>query len=146
MTIEKNSYTGQEYIDLVGTDPATLQRLTDLFALFGATADDISLASGRGFADEDYVSIEVMQVDGAEAALLVQQTIQNTIDTAPLFNPGMSASSAPATVGGKEVAVLTVLIGSSVYQTSYIYGYGDAVFTIQAGEEATVADALSQLP
>ncbi len=147
MTLEKTSYTGPEYVELAsGGDPALIQKFTDFFTAMETTAENVELVAGNGFSDDDYVVVSVFRVAGGDAATIVNATVQNQIDTAPLFNPGMTGSAAPETVGGKDVTVLTLTLGTAVYETQYLYGYGDAAFTVKGGSDEVISEALSKLP
>jgi hypothetical protein len=147
ITAGKTSYTGQEYVDLASGGSADAAALIEgQFTAMGASVDDVSVAGGDYYSDDDYVRISALRLAGADPATLLQKWVQNTIDSAPAFNPGMSASAQSSTVGGKPVQVVTTLLGSSVYQVQYIYGYGDTIFTVVGGSEDLIAEALSQLP
>jgi len=147
ITASKTSYTGQEYVDLAsGGNPDAAALIESQFNAMGASVDDVSVAGGDYYGNESYVRISALRLAGADPATLLAKWVQNTIDSAPDFNPGMSASAESATVGGKPVQVVTTMLGGSVYQVQYIYGYGDTIFTVVGGSDDLIAEALSQLP
>ena len=147
ITAEAMSYTGQEYVDIAsGGDPQAVQVIEDQFTNLGATVDEVSVATGDYYSDDDYVRISAMRVAGADGATLLETWVQNTIDSAPEFNSGMSATAEDATIGGKPVSVITTLLGSSVYDVQYIYGLGDTIVTVKGGSAEIIAEALSKVP
>jgi hypothetical protein len=144
---EIRSYTGQEYVDLVGGgSPETEQMLLDQFTALGSTVEDVSVAGGDYYSDDNYVRISALRLAGADPATLIDTWVQNLIDSAPEFNSGMSASAEDATVGGKPVKVVTTMLGGSVYDVQYVYGLGDTIVTVVGGSDELIAEALGLLP
>ena len=141
------SYTGQEYVDAAGGgDPQAMQMIEEQFTNLGATIDDVSVATGDYYSDDDYVRISAMRVAGADGATLLGTWVQNTIDSAPEFNSGMHATAEETTIAGKPVTVITTTLGGSVYDVQYIYGLDDTIVTVKGGSEEIINEAFSKLP
>jgi len=148
VTIDKVSLTWREYVDLVtGGQPEVAQMLDDVLTGLGATAEDVTVAQGNGYSDDGYVVVGATRVAGADGEQLLQMFVQNLIDGAPLYNEGMSASAEPATLGDRQVTVVTTTLGSStIVDRQYLYRVGDAVFTVKGTSDALIAEAVRRTP
>lgn len=87
---------------------------------FAAAFDSTNTLSGGIFA---------FKVSGADAATLLGGIVE--VEKSDL---GAGATTRQATVGGKDVTVVSV--GSGVNDTEWIYGRGDVVFVVHAPDEA----------
>lgn len=96
---------------------------------FAAALDPTNTLGGGIFA---------FKVNGADAALLLGGIVE--VEKSDL---GAGATTTQATVGGKNVTVLS--IGSGVNDTEWIYGRGDVVFVVHAADEAHAAAFLQAI-
>ena len=145
--IETQSLTGQQYVDAFsGGNPEVLADLNDFLGGLGRSIDDVSAAFGSGFGETDHVNISATRAAGADPTALLDGAVQLAIASAPEFNSGMSATATEMTLGGKNVTLVTTVLGSMVYSEQYYYGYGDVLFVVNGGSEEIIASALSRLP
>lgn len=103
---------------------------TEADGSFAAAIDPTNVLGG---------GIAAYKVVGADAAALLAGI--TALEQADL---GTGATIEPATVGGKNVTVMSV--GDGVNDTEWIYGYGDVVFAVHAPDEAQAAAFLAALP
>jgi len=96
---------------------------------FAAAFDPTNTLGGGVFA---------FKVTGADAATLLGGIVE--VEKSDL---GAGATTRQATVGGKDVTVLSV--GSGVNDTEWIYGRGDVVFVVHAPDEARAAAFLQAI-
>lgn len=82
--------------------------------------------------------IFAFKVNGADAATLLAGIV--AVERSDI---GPDATTQEATVGGKDVTVLSV--GSGVNDTEWIYGRGDVVFVVHAPDEAHAAAFLQAI-
>lgn len=96
-----------------------------------AAAFDPSNALGGG--------IFAFKVNGADTATLLAGIV--ALERSDL---GDGATTRQATVGGKSVTIVSV--GTGVNDTEWIYGRGDVVYVVHAGDETHAAAFLQALP
>ncbi len=110
---------------------AFLQRIgkSEADGTYAAAFDPTNALGGGIFA---------FKVSGADAATLLAGV--EAIEQADL---GANATTRQATVGGKNVTVVSV--GSGVNDTEWIYGRGDVVFVVHAADETHAAAYLGAL-
>jgi hypothetical protein len=83
--------------------------------------------------------ISAFKVAGADPSALLAGIV--SVEGSDL---GSAATVSQATVGGKNVTVVT--IGSGVNDTTWIYGHGDVVFVVKAPDSTGAAAFLELLP
>ena len=133
--MHRYSLTLTQVLDASGDRPgitAFLQSLnkTEADGSFAAAFDPTSSLGG---------GINAFKVAGADAVALL-----GGITTIEVSQLGTGTTREQATVGGKNVTVVSV--GDGVNDTKWIYGYGDVVFVVSAADEAHAAAYLETLP
>lgn len=83
--------------------------------------------------------ISAIKVSGADTATLLGAIVP--VEQSDL---GAGATTRQATVGGKDVTIVSV--GTGPNDTEWIYGRGDVVFLVQGADEALAAAFLQALP
>jgi len=115
------------------------ETITAFLTTLGKTPADGSYAGAHDPSGVVGGGINAFKVAGADATLLLAGITE--LEKSDL---GESATTTQATVGGKNVTVLSV--GSEVNDTVWLYGYGDVVFVVHAANEAEPAAYLATLP
>lgn len=105
----------------------------------GKTEADGSVAAAYDPTNTLKGAIIAYKVSGADTA-----TLLNGIVALEQSDLGAGATKKPATVGGKNVTVVSV--GTGVNDTEWLYGRGDAVFVVHAADDAHAAAFLLALP
>jgi hypothetical protein len=105
----------------------------------GKTEADGSVAAAYDPTNTLKGAIIAYKVNGADTA-----TLLNGIVSLEQSDLGPGATKKQATVGGKNVTVVSV--GTGVNDTEWLYGRGDAVFVVHAADEAHAAAYLQALP
>jgi len=113
--------------------------ITAFLQTLGKTEADGSFASAFDPTNMLGGGINAFKVAGADAALLLAG-----ITAIEVSDLGTDATSEPATVGGKNVTVVSV--GDGVNETIWIYGHGDVVFVVHATDATNAAAYLEALP
>lgn len=128
ITLQRSSATLAALLDAGGDRAAVdafLQSIgkTEVDGSYAAAFDPTGALGGGIFA---------FKVSGADAAKLLAGIV--AIEQSDL---GTGATTRQATVGGKDVTIVTV--GSEVNDTEWVYGRGDVVFVVHAADEAHAA-------
>ncbi|MGH2407709.1 MAG: hypothetical protein ACRDF7_06500 [Candidatus Limnocylindrales bacterium] len=123
-------------------DPLTADWLHGL----GKTASDVCAAVGIDRrSGTTRVAIIAMRVAGADHTTLVASYVQVLRDWRPPAGLSTPSPFTTATVGGKSVAVTTIVSqGQAV--TFYLYGEADILILVTALDAALAAEALAYLP
>lgn len=146
---DPTGFSGQEFFDAsTGGIPENVEAFNDFLARLGSSVEDLSGAATSGFSESgDYVYVTANRVAGADGDLLLSETIRLSLESIPNFNSGMAGTATEVTLGDKTVTKIVTMLGdTTVYDTSYYYGYGDTIFKVSAISEDVAAEALSLLP
>jgi hypothetical protein len=134
IAMQRSSYKLSEMLD-AGGDRATIDAfLTSI----GKSEADGSSATAADPTNKMGGGILALKVNGADPAVLLPAIV--SLEKADL---GAGATTREATVGGKNVTVVS--IGSGVNDTEWIYGRGDVVFVVHASDEALATKFLQAL-
>ncbi len=104
----------------------------------GKSESDGTIAAAFDPANVMAGGIFAFRISGADPAALLQG-----IASVEASDLGAAATTQQATVGGKNVLVVSV--GTGVNDTEWIYGRGDIVFVVHAPDEAHAAPFLQAL-
>lgn len=105
----------------------------------GKTEADGSFAAAFDLRNQLAGGIFAFKVNGADTAALFAGIM--AVERSDL---GAGATTRQGTVGGKSVTILSR--GTGVNDTEWIYGRGDVVFVVHAGDESHAAAYLQALP
>lgn len=135
ITMQRYSLTLTEVLDDGGDRAA----ITTFLQSINKTEADGSFASAFDPTSVLAGGVNAFKVAGADGAALLAG-----ITALELSDLGSGATSEQATVGGRNVTVVSV--GDGVNDTAWIYGQGDVVFVVHAPDATVAAAYLEALP
>lgn len=122
-----------------GTQSGDRAKIDAFLQGIGKSTADASFAGALDPSSKLTGGILAYKVNGADSARLLAGIV-----AVQQSDAGAGASAKQASVGGKNVTVISSESGST--DTQWVYGHGDVVFSVSAKDEATAAQYLQALP
>jgi hypothetical protein len=121
----------------LGSDPAIQDALVSFLSKLGKAPADLQAAEGYDDSGLSDLGVFAYRVSGVTGAALRQAIIDSYVAADP-----SSTTTAPATIGGKQVTHISYGSGGS---DDYVYVKGDVVFDVATADPALANKALAAI-